>query len=186
MNLDDFVETCLSKYRWEEIPNEERVEYAHHPDPKCLGGTKTVPFWRSDHEIHNVLQSMEFDHPCVYGWEKQYLVGEWEWLIPHFAHYYSQRGVIGGGKSRATKEQYSAAGRKRGALVGASNRDRKRGICAPGIASKAGKLGSKVTNSQKWEDPDNPELGVHSAPTLVQMQMRRGLPHEKFNRRQVK
>jgi hypothetical protein len=51
--------------------------------------------------------------------------------------------------------------------------------------SLGGKVGSRTTNSQKWVDPDHPELGEHSAGTLVQMQKRRGYPHGKENRRQV-
>jgi hypothetical protein len=46
--------------------------------------------------------------------------------------------------------------------------------------------GAKTTNSQKWKDPDHPELGEHSAPTLAQMQKRRGYPHAKENRVRVK
>ena len=45
--------------------------------------------------------------------------------------------------------------------------------------------GAKTTNSQKWMDPDHPELGERSAPTLVQMQKRRGYPHGKENRKRV-
>jgi len=51
--------------------------------------------------------------------------------------------------------------------------------------SKGGKAGSKNTNSQKWIDPDHPELGEHSAPTLAQMQKRRGYAHGKENRVKV-
>lgn len=53
------------------------------------------------------------------------------------------------------------------------------------IASDGGKTTSKIINSQKWTDPDHPELGQHSAPTLVRMQKRRGYPHGKENRRLV-
>jgi hypothetical protein len=51
--------------------------------------------------------------------------------------------------------------------------------------SNAGTLGSAVTNSQKWVDLDHPELGEHSAPTLAQMQKRRGYPSGKENRVKV-
>jgi hypothetical protein len=44
---------------------------------------------------------------------------------------------------------------------------------------------AKLMNSQKWVDPNHPELGERSAPTLVQMQKRRGLPHSKENRVRV-
>jgi len=63
------------------------------------------------------------------------------------------------------------------------------GAHAPGMRSKGGrkggKIGAKTTNSQKWIDPDRPELGEHSAPTLAQMQKRRGYPHGKENRVRV-
>jgi hypothetical protein len=45
--------------------------------------------------------------------------------------------------------------------------------------------GAKITNSQKWVDPNHTELGEHSAPTLAQMQKRRGYPHGKENRTKV-
>jgi hypothetical protein len=59
------------------------------------------------------------------------------------------------------------------------------GIHSFEVRSSAGKIGSSVTNSQKWIDPDHPELGEHSAPTLARMQKRRGYPHGKENRVRV-
>ena len=43
-------------------------------------------------------------------------------------------------------------------------------------------LKPELANSQLYKDPDHPELGSHSAGTLVQMQTRRGYPHGKENR----
>jgi hypothetical protein len=40
-------------------------------------------------------------------------------------------------------------------------------------------------NDQRWIDPDHPELGEHSAATLTRMQIRRGYPHGKENRKRV-
>lgn len=51
-------------------------ENAHHPTPKCLKGERTVLLLRKDHAVHGVLQSEIFQHPCVYGWESDYLEGE--------------------------------------------------------------------------------------------------------------
>lgn len=39
--------------------------------------------------------------------------------------------------------------------------------------------------STLWMDPDHPELGVRSAPTLASMQKRRGYPYGKENRKRV-
>lgn len=49
-------------------------------------------------------------------------------------------------------------------------------------SSKAGKIGGKVTGSQKWIDPDHPELGAKPACVLVTMQRKRGYPCNKENR----
>ena len=43
-------------------------------------------------------------------------------------------------------------------------------------------LKPELANSQLYKDLDHPELGSHSAGTLVQMQTRRGYPHGKENR----
>lgn len=43
----------------------------------------------------------------------------------------------------------------------------------------------KTLNSKKWFDPDHPELGIHSAGTLVNMQKARGYPHGSENRVRV-
>jgi hypothetical protein len=43
----------------------------------------------------------------------------------------------------------------------------------------------KVSNSQKWEDPDHPELGVTTCGALASKQKARGLPHGPKNRRKV-
>lgn len=40
-------------------------------------------------------------------------------------------------------------------------------------------------NSQKWEDPDHPELGSHNAGNLVKVQRAHGYPHGPENRRKV-
>ena len=42
-----------------------------------------------------------------------------------------------------------------------------------------------ITNSQKWKDPQHPELGEHNPGNLVQRQRARGLPHGKENRVRV-
>ena len=47
---------------------------------------------------------------------------------------------------------------------------------------RGGRIAMVSINSQKWVDPDHPELGQHSAPTLVKMQKCRGYPHGKENR----
>jgi hypothetical protein len=84
---------------------------------------------------------------------------------------------MGQASARATTfEQKSENGRKGGRNGGRKSRTTKENY------SKAGKIGSATTNSQVWYDPDYPELGYHSAPTLSQMQKRRGYPSGPENR----
>lgn len=82
-------------------------------------------------------------------------------------------------------------GVENGRRVGTENYQLGRGIFSMSkenlleSCSKGGKTGGKNTGSQKWIDPDHPELGEKPACVLVQMQKRRGLPHFKENRIRV-
>ena len=61
------------------------------------------------------------------------------------------------------------------------------------VHAKKDKLGRSVHSvksaermcAKGWEDPDHPELGIHNAGNLVQLQKRKGLPHSKKNRVKV-
>ena len=70
-------------------------------------------------------------------------------------------------------------------------RDEGIGIFSPDVTDEQRKIwnsspgkkkGAAATNSQKWEDPQHPELGRHSPGTLVRIQKSRGYPHGKGNR----
>jgi hypothetical protein len=77
------------------------------------------------------------------------------------------------------------------------NRETHTGVFIPGLASVGGTAAmsekdeeGKSIHARKmalvmFEDPDHPELGHQCAGNLVRMQMRRGLPHGKENRRRV-
>lgn len=76
--LDDFVVDCYLDYSANNILEDPSYEWhiSHHPLPSCLGGTKVVPLLKKHHAIHGVLQSEAFQHPCIWGWEADYLEGE--------------------------------------------------------------------------------------------------------------
>jgi hypothetical protein len=104
-------------------------------------------------------------------------------------------------------------GCQRGGQVGGKkNFENQKGIFAPGavtreMLSAAGRRGAEVTKetgtglygvpvgvkrengvkamAYRYADPNHPELGQRSAPLLVQMQKKRGYPHEKENRVRV-
>ena len=65
MNQNEFVESCLIKYRHELLPPGQKWEEAHYPLPVCKKGTKTVTLWSCDHSLQGLLQSEELDHPCI-------------------------------------------------------------------------------------------------------------------------
>jgi hypothetical protein len=67
MNQHIFVEQCLIKYRWEPLPKGQTWEWAHYPLPKCLGGTDVILLWSCDHSAQGLMQSEEYDHPCLHG-----------------------------------------------------------------------------------------------------------------------
>jgi hypothetical protein len=51
--------------------------------------------------------------------------------------------------------------------------------------SEKGKIGSQVTNSTLWEDPNHPELGAHHFQRLAKLQRQHGYPSGKSHRRKV-
>jgi hypothetical protein len=118
----EFVESCLIKYRYESIPPGEEWNDAHYPTPDCKGGVNTTPLWRSDHAAHNVIQSEEIGYPCVFGWELEYLINDYEYLIPLYYKW--------------TKIKCSLAGKKAKEL--------KVGIHSPGMQSLGGTTSKKL------------------------------------------
>jgi hypothetical protein len=80
--LRKFVEDCHKKYDKEGWIGP--FEMAHHPLPRCLGGTDMVKLEKPDHCIHDVIQSEVYQQNSFYGNAIHYLVGEWEFLIPIF------------------------------------------------------------------------------------------------------
>ena len=119
----EFIESCLIKYRYQQIPEGVEWNDAHHPKPRCKNGIETVPLWKSDHAAPNVIQSEELGHPCIWGWEIEYLVGEYGYLVPYF---HKWKSILG--------RQSAAKIMERGV-----------GIYAPGMKA----LGGKVTQEKK-------------------------------------
>ena len=74
--LEDFVFECLLQYSEQGIINDLSQEWheCHNPKPKCLGGNKITQLLIQHHAIHGIYQSEAFDYPCIWGWERKYLV----------------------------------------------------------------------------------------------------------------
>jgi len=91
---------------------------------------------------------------------------------------------IHGMSSEKLKESAGKGGSIGGKLpwwFNSETRERTRAEKSPGGSWQRGR-GPELVDSQLYKDPDHPELGSHSAATLVQMQTRRGYPHGKENR----
>ena len=205
----EWVKQCLIKYRFESLPEGEHWEAAHYPIPECRNGTETVKLWSRDHAVHGFLQSEDLDQVCFHGFRRKTDRALIEQHHPDYLElcdrWFSeaQRRALQKAIEKDPEHQ-SKAGKTTGRRnvesghldriramrdpVGVVERARKQGYVnvenghLRRVASNGGKAGSKVVNSQKWADPDHPELGEHSAPTLSQMQRRRGYPHGKENR----
>jgi hypothetical protein len=194
----EWVEQCQLKYRLEPLPNGEHWEDAHYPVPECLGGTETVKLWSRDHAVHGFLQSEELDQVCFHGYRRktdrafievyypEYLKLCDQWFIKAQKRAFQSRvkknpncqseAASVSAKLQRSREPYEV----QVARAASMRKKAKKEDLARGGLMTASKI-----NSQRWVDPDHPELGEHSAPTLTQMQKRRGYPHGKENRRQV-
>jgi hypothetical protein len=84
ISQSEFIGQCVLKYRHECIPEGERWEGAHYPTPECKGGVNVINLWISDHAAHNIIQSEEIGHPCVFGWELRFLTGRYSYLVPYY------------------------------------------------------------------------------------------------------
>lgn len=76
----EWVEGCYAYYAENDYepgnPEDGEWEDAHYPVPKCKGGEVTIKLLKQHHAVQGVLQSEEYQHPCIYGWEANYLEGE--------------------------------------------------------------------------------------------------------------
>jgi len=81
------------------------------------------------------------------------------------------------------KEKLREASRKNGAKR--LQQMKQEGYSGLGRSFEAASEAGKKAASQKWEDPDHPELGIKSAGILVLMQKSRGYDHGKENRRRL-
>jgi hypothetical protein len=80
LTQQEWVEGCYAYYAENYIepgnPEDGEWEDAHYPVPKCEGGKVTIKLLKQHHAVHGVLQSEEYQRPCIWGWEANYLRGE--------------------------------------------------------------------------------------------------------------
>ena len=61
----EWVDICTARYRCEP-PAGYHFEDAHYPLSEKLGGTTTVRLWYPDHIVQGVLQTIEYNYPCIF------------------------------------------------------------------------------------------------------------------------
>jgi len=80
LTQQEWVEGCYAYYAENGYepgnPEDGEWEDAHYPVPKCEGGEVTLKLLKNHHAIQGVLQSEEYQRPCIYGWEANYLESE--------------------------------------------------------------------------------------------------------------
>ncbi len=118
----EFVENCLNWYKKADLqpgnPEDGLWHKAHYPVPQCLGGTDWVWLLKEHHAVQGVLQSLEYKHCCVSGWEKYYLTGYWEYLLPVFITSCGERGRRNLERMHAEKDGFGRS------LLGVRNAER--------------------------------------------------------------
>jgi len=140
---EQFVDNCLAKYWFTDIPADQQWEAAHFPLPSCSGEDDTVLLWSADHTVQGLLQSVELDHQCFYHKANGKDLYNLETYYPQYLQLFAQL------KSQFSRQQ----GKKTAEL--------KIGIHAPGMQSKGGKIGGKIGGKKTAEL----KLGVHARTT---------------------
>lgn len=118
----EWVEGCLNFYKENDLqqgnPEDGEWQECHFPVPKCLGGTEVVLLLKEHHAVQGVLQSEEFQHPCVWGWERKFLEGEVlkvfeSWLVFRAATNLNSRTPEERRKAKAKGDETLGAERRR-------------------------------------------------------------------------
>lgn len=61
----EWVKQCKIRYRYNP-PVGYWFEDAHYPLSKAMGGTDTVRLWYPDHIVQGILQTLEYNYPCIF------------------------------------------------------------------------------------------------------------------------
>jgi hypothetical protein len=141
----EFVRSCMDKYFFTELPDDQKWEEAHYPQPECLGGEDIIQLWAADHVVQGLLQSVELDHKCFnerrHKSDLIYLTTyypEYLELFEQLKSRFSSRasikavrlklGIHGlSGKERSANGRIG--GEKTGRIGGATNAKNKTGVC---------------------------------------------------------
>ena len=151
-----FVDDCLAKYWFTEIPADQKWEAAHFPLPACSGEGDTVLLWSADHTVQGLLQSVEFDYQCFHGKANKKDLYNLKTYYPEYlplfeqlrSHFCSRRGKITAelkvGVCGRSADQMTANGKKTAA------KNKANGTSAF-FNPKVQLANGKKTSAQKWQ-----------------------------------
>jgi len=144
-NQAEWVAQCLQRYATE-APQGYRMENAHFPKSKELGGTTTVRLHSPDHVVQGILQTFEYKFPCIFVGdskrERQILSEVYPEYLPLYDQAYRFCQAFAGMKTVQNavgihSEEYKnsevriANCKKGGATAGAKSKEEGKGIFAP-------------------------------------------------------
>jgi hypothetical protein len=159
LNQSEWVAKCLQRYATE-APQGYRMENAHFPKSKELGGTTTVLLHSPDHVVQGVLQTFEYKFPCIFVGdskrERQILSEVYPEYLPLYDQAYTfcqsfagmktvQNGVGIHSENYKNSEARIANCKKGGATAGAKSKKEGKGIFAPELQNPL----TKSQNSRK-------------------------------------
>ena len=128
-----FVDNCLAKYWFTEIPDDQKWEDAHFPLPSWSGEDDTVMLWSADHTVQGLLQSVELDHKCFHEYRTESDTFNLTQYYPEYLPLFEQ-----------LKSEFSSrAGKEGGKKSAAINKANSTGAFAPGVQSRGGRTSGK-------------------------------------------
>jgi hypothetical protein len=150
-----FVENCLASYADQGlVVDSKNGEFAHFPEPECLGGVKGVYLLHGDHQRHGLLQSVDYNKCCFYpGNVKKWLdsfkevLQDYEDLLSIYVKYTSMHG-----KSRA--ESIPLEDKRKGGINAV--------LRQVGIHDPANKQKVIDNNSRNGKKCKRDKLGIHA------------------------
>ena len=140
---EQFVDNCLAKYWFTDIPADQQWEVAHYPLPQCSGEDDTVLLWSADHTVQGLLQSVELDHQCFYHKANGKDLYNLETYYPEYLPLFAQ-----------LKSQFSSRNGKKTAEL-------KVGIHAPEMLGVGGKIGGSKGGKIGGKKTVEFKLGIH-------------------------
>jgi hypothetical protein len=155
MNQHGYVRDCLAYYTEAGLepgnPAHGEWHECHYPEPKCLGGTDTIMLLKEHHAHQGTLQSEEYNHPCIWGWEGEYLSGE---ILEMWQKWMTKK--LESGLDKMSQSE-------RGQRGGRGNVEKNRGWYNPAVIERR-KRATRVAGLKQVEEG----TGIHGLPDNIQ------------------